>query len=126
MCAPTNSQFAAIEALKNCDMEVNKMVTAYDQRRRYLMHAFKEMGLDCFEPFGAFYAFPCIKDLGMTSDEFATKLLQTKKVAVVPGTAFGACGEGFLRISYAYSLDDLRIALDRVAEFVTEIREIKN
>ena len=94
--------------------------------RRYVLERFKEMGLSCFEPFGAFYAFPCIKDLGMTSDEFATKLLQTKKVAVVPGTAFGACGEGFLRISYAYSLDDLRIALDRVAEFVTEIREIKN
>ena len=84
------------------------------------------MGLSCFEPFGTFYAFPCIRDLGMSSDEFATKLLQTKKVAVVPGTAFGACGEGFLRISYAYSLDDLRIALDRVAEFVTEIREIKS
>ena len=126
MCAPTTSQYAAIEGLKNCDDEIQKMRTAYNERRRYLMHTFKEMGLRCFEPFGAFYAFPCIKDLGMTSDEFATKLLQTKKVAVVPGTAFGACGEGFLRISYAYSLDDLRIALDRVAEFVTEIREIKN
>ena len=114
------------EALRNGDEDVAMMREEYNGRRRYVLERFKEMGLSCFEPFGAFYAFPCIKDLGMTSDEFATKLLQTKKVAVVPGTAFGACGEGFLRISYAYSLDDLRIALDRVAEFVTEIREIKN
>ena len=126
MCAPTTSQYAAVEALRNGDEEVAMMREEYNGRRRYVLERFKEMGLSCFEPFGAFYAFPCIKDLGMTSDEFATKLLQTKKVAVVPGTAFGACGEGFLRISYAYSLDDLRIALDRVAEFVTEIREIKN
>ena len=122
MCAPTTSQYAAVEALRNGDEDVAMMREEYNGR----LERFKEMGLSCFEPFGAFYAFPCIKDLGMTSDEFATKLLQTKKVAVVPGTAFGACGEGFLRISYAYSLDDLRIALDRVAEFVTEIREIKN
>lgn len=126
MCAPTTSQYAAVEALRNGDEDVAMMREEYNGRRRYVLERFKEMGLSCFEPFGAFYAFPCIKDLGMTSDEFATKLLQTKKVAVVPGSAFGACGEGFLRISYAYSLDDLRIALDRVAEFVTEIREIKN
>lgn len=126
MCAPTTSQYAAVEALRNGDEDVAMMREEYNGRRRYVLERFKEMGLSCFEPFGAFYAFPCIKDLGMTSDEFATKLLQTKKVAVVPGTAFGACGEGFLRISYAYSLDDLRIALDRVAEFVTEIRKIKN
>ena len=126
MCAPTTSQYAAVEALRNGDEDVAMMREESNGRRRYVLERFKEMGLSCFEPFGAFYAFPCIKDLGMTSDEFATKLLQTKKVAVVPGTAFGACGEGFLRISYAYSLDDLRIALDRVAEFVTEIREIKN
>ena len=126
MCAPTTSQYAAVEALRNGDEDVAMMREEYNGRRRYVLERFKEMGLSCFEPFGAFYAFPCIKDLGMTSDEFATKLLQTKKVAVVPGTAFGACGEGFLRISYAYSLDDLRIALDRVAEFVTEIRQIKN
>ena len=126
MCAPTTSQYAAVEALRNGDEDVAMMREEYNGRRRYVLERFREMGLSCFEPFGAFYAFPCIKDLGMTSDEFATKLLQTKKVAVVPGTAFGACGEGFLRISYAYSLDDLRIALDRVAEFVTEIREIKN
>lgn len=126
MCAPTTSQYAAVEALRNGDEDVAMMREEYNGRRRYVLERFKEMGLSCFEPFGAFYAFPCIKDLGMTSDEFATKFLQTKKVAVVPGTAFGACGEGFLRISYAYSLDDLRIALDRVAEFVTEIREIKN
>lgn len=122
MCAPTTSQYAAVEALRNGDEDVAMMREEYNGRRRYVLERFKEMGLSCFEPFGAFYAFPCIKDLGMTSDEFATKLLQTKKVAVVPGTAFGACGEGFLRISYAYSLDDLRIALDRVAEFVTEIK----
>lgn len=126
MCAPTTSQYAAVEALRNGDEDVAMMREEYNGRRRYVLERFKEMGLSCFEPFGAFYAFPCIKDLGMSSDEFATKLLQTKKVAVVPGTAFGACGEGFLRISYAYSLDDLRIALDRVAEFVMEIREIKS
>ena len=109
MCAPTTSQYAAVEALRNGDEDVAMMREEYNGRRRYVLERFKEMGLSCFEPFGAFYAFPCIKDLGMTSDEFATKLLQTKKVAVVPGTAFGACGEGFLRISYAYSLDDLQI-----------------
>ena len=123
MCAPTTSQYAAVEALKNGDEDVTMMRGEYNGRRRYVLKRFQDMGLPCFEPFGAFYAFPCIREFGMTSDEFATELLQSKKVAVVPGTAFGACGEGFLRISYAYSLDDLRTALDRVEEFVTELRE---
>ena len=123
MCAPTTSQYAAVEALKNGDEDVAMMRGEYNGRRRYVLKRFQDMGLPCFEPFGAFYAFPCIREFGMTSDEFATELLQSKKVAVVPGTAFGACGEGFLRISYAYSLDDLRTALDRVEEFVTELRE---
>ena len=125
MCAPTTSQYAAVEALKNGDEDVAMMREQYDARRRYLMERFKEMGLECFEPFGAFYVFPCIKEFGMTSDEFANRLLQTKKVAVVPGTAFGDCGEGFIRISYAYSLDDLKIALERVEEFITELRANK-
>lgn len=122
MCAPTNSQFAAIEALKNCDMEVNKMVEAYDQRRRYLMHAFKEMGLDCFEPFGAFYVFPSIKKFGLSSEEFANRLLREQKLAVVPGTAFGDCGEGFLRISYAYSIDNLKQGLERIEKFINTLK----
>ena len=125
MCAPTTSQYAAVEALKNGDEDVAMMREQYDARRRYLMERFKEMGLECFEPFGAFYVFPCIKEFGMTSDEFANRLLQTKKVAVVPGTAFGDSGEGFIRISYAYSLDDLKIALERVEEFITELRANK-
>ena len=125
MCAPTTSQYAAVEALKNGDEDVAMMREQYDARRRYLMERFKEMGLECFEPFGAFYVFPCIKEFGMTSDEFANLLLQTKKVAVVPGTAFGDSGEGFIRISYAYSLDDLKIALERVEEFITELRANK-
>ena len=125
MCAPTTSQYAAVEALKNGDADVEMMREQYNQRRRYLLHRFKEMGLDCFEPFGAFYAFPCIKEFGMTSDEFANQLLKSKKVAVVPGTAFGASGEGFVRISYAYSIDNLRIALDRIEQFITELREKK-
>lgn len=122
MCAPTTSQYAAVEALRNGDEDVAKMREAYDQRRRYLMHAFKEMGLQCFEPYGAFYVFPCIKEFGMTSDEFAERFLQEEKVAVVPGTAFGDCGEGFLRISYAYSLDNLKVALERLAHFVERLR----
>ena len=122
MCAPTTSQYAAVEAMKNGDADVAMMREEYNGRRRYLMKRFKDMGLECFEPFGAFYAFPCIKEFGMTSDEFATRLLNAKKVAVVPGAAFGDCGEGFLRISYAYSLDDLKEALDRVEEFITELR----
>lgn len=123
MCAPTNSQYAAVEALRHGDEDVAMMRTAYDQRRRYLLHAFKEMGLSCFEPFGAFYVFPCIKEFGMTSEEFATRLLQEEKVAVVPGTAFGDCGEGFLRISYAYSLEDLKLAIGRIQEFITRLRQ---
>lgn len=118
MCAPTTSQYAAVEALRNGDSDVELMRETYDQRRRFLVQALREMGLKCFEPFGAFYAFPSVKNLGMTSDEFAEKLLQEEKVAVVPGTAFGACGEGFLRISYAYSIEDLKIALERIERFV--------
>ena len=123
MCAPTTSQYAAVVALRDGDEEVAKMREEYNRRRRYLLHRFKEMGLDCFEPFGAFYIFPCIKEFGMTSDEFATELLKAKKVAVVPGTAFGDSGEGFLRISYAYSLEDLKVALGRLEEFVNDLRE---
>ena len=122
MCAPTTSQYAAIEALKNGDNDVKEMRTAYNQRRRFLMNAFKEMGLECFEPYGAFYVFPCIKEFGMTSEEFATKFLREEKVATVPGTAFGDSGEGFLRISYAYSLDTLKIAMERLKNFVTRLR----
>lgn len=122
MCAPTTSQYAAVEALKNGDDDVAMMREEYNQRRRYLVHRFKEMGLECFEPFGAFYIFPCIKEFGMSSDEFATELLKSQKVAVVPGSAFGECGEGFLRISYAYSLDDLKEALGRIEIFIEELR----
>ena len=113
MCAPTTSQYAAIEALRSGDSDVELMRETYDQRRRFLIQALRDMGLECFEPFGAFYVFPSIKKLGMTSDEFAERLLKEEKVAVVPGTAFGLCGEGFLRISYAYSIEDLKVALDR-------------
>lgn len=123
MCAPTTSQYAAVEAMRNGDEDVAKMREAYNQRRRYLMHAFREMKLDCFEPYGAFYVFPCIKEFGMTSEEFATRFLEEEKVAVVPGTAFGDCGEGFLRISYAYSLDNLKVALNRMAHFVEKLRQ---
>lgn len=125
MCAPTTSQYAAVEALKNGDEDVEKMCQAYNQRRRFLMNAFREMGLECFEPYGAFYVFPSIKKFGLTSDEFATRLLKEEKVAVVPGTAFGDCGEGFLRISYAYSLENLKIALDRIADFIKRLEEDK-
>ena len=118
MCAPTTSQYAAVEALKNGDKDIEEMRQAYDGRRRYLIHAFREMGLPCFEPRGAFYVFPCIKEFGMTSEEFATKLLEEERVAVVPGSAFGNCGEGYLRISYAYSLEDLKVALGRLGNFV--------
>lgn len=122
MCAPTNSQYAAVEALRNCDGEVQQMRTAYNQRRRFLIHEFQKMGLPCFEPFGAFYIFPCIKGFGMTSEEFATRLLDEEKVAAVPGTAFGECGEGFLRVSYAYSLEDLKEAVGRLGRFVERLR----
>lgn len=122
MCAPTTSQYAAISALKNGDSDVETMRRAYNQRRRFLMNAFKEMGLECFEPYGAFYVFPCIKKFGMTSEEFATKLLMEEKVAVVPGTAFGNCGEGYLRISYAYSLENLKLAIERINRFIQKLR----
>lgn len=122
MCAPTNSQYAAIEAMKNGDGDVAEMREAYNGRRRYLMHAFKEMGLPCFEPFGAFYVFPCIKEFGMTSEDFATRLLEEEKVAVVPGSAFGDCGEGYLRISYAYSLENLKGALKHLERFINKLR----
>ena len=125
MCAPTTSQYAAVEALRNGDEDVAEMREAYNQRRRYLVHAFQEMGLECFEPFGAFYIFPCIKEFGMTSDEFATRFLMEEKVAVVPGTAFGDCGEGFLRISYAYSLENLKIAIGRLQKFIERLRAEK-
>ncbi|WP_313076888.1 aminotransferase class I/II-fold pyridoxal phosphate-dependent enzyme [Lacrimispora sp.] len=121
MCAPTASQYAAVAALRDGDKDVQVMRESYDQRRRYLVHAFKEMGLECFEPHGAFYLFPSIKRFGMTSDEFATRLLREEKVAVVPGTAFGDCGEGFLRISYAYSLKNLKEALSRMDRFVKNL-----
>lgn len=123
MCAPTTSQYAAIEALKNGDEDVLKMRQAYNMRRRFLMDAFRKMNLKCFEPFGAFYVFPCIKEFGMTSEEFATRFLKEEKVAVVPGTAFGDCGEGFLRISYAYSLENLKVAIGRLEKFVEKLRK---
>ena len=122
MCAPTTSQYAAVEAMRNGDTDVATMREAYDQRRRYLVNAFKEMGLECFEPYGAFYIFPCIKEFGMTSEEFAERFLKEEKVAVVPGTAFGDSGEGFLRISYAYSLQNLKAALERLDRFVKKLR----
>lgn len=122
MSSPTNSQYAAIDALKNGDEDIAQMREAYNGRRRYLLHRFKEMGLPCFEPFGAFYMFPSIQEFGMTSDEFAQELLNQERVAVVPGTAFGACGEGFLRISYAYSMEDLKLALERIERFIKKLR----
>ena len=122
MCAPTTSQYAAVEALRNGDDDVKGMRESYNQRRRFLMHAFAKMGLQCFEPYGAFYVFPCIKEFGLSSEEFAERLLREEKVAVVPGTAFGDCGEGFLRISYAYSLENLKIALEKIEKFVEKLR----
>lgn len=122
MCAPTTSQYAAIDALKNGDADVQMMRDSYNQRRRYLVNAFREMGLECFEPFGAFYMFPCVKQFGMTSDEFASKLLHEEKLAVVPGNAFGDSGEGFLRISYAYSLENLKKAIARLEHFVGRLK----
>ena len=122
MCAPTTSQYAAVEALKNGDEDVAMMREAYNERRRFLMNAFKEMNLECFEPYGAFYVFPCIKEFGMTSEEFATKFLEEEKVAAVPGSAFGMSGEGFLRISYAYSIENLKEAMSRLERFVTKLR----
>ena len=123
MCAPTMSQYAAVEALRNGEGDVEKMREEYDGRRRYLLHRFREMGLSCFEPYGAFYMFPCIQVFGLSSEEFAEKLLESEKVAVVPGTAFGKSGEGFVRVSYAYSLEDLKKALERIERFVTGLRK---
>ncbi len=125
MCAPTTSQYAAVEALKNGEEDVKMMRQSYNQRRRFLINAFKEMGLECFEPFGAFYVFPCIKEFGMTSEEFATRFLEEEKVAAVPGTAFGDSGEGYLRISYAYSLEKLKIAMERLKRFVDKLRALQ-
>ena len=122
MCAPTNSQYAAVEGLRHCEDEVQQMRTAYNQRRRFLMHEFARMRLDCFEPFGAFYIFPNIQEFGMTSEEFAMRFLEEEKVAVVPGSAFGECGEGYIRVSYAYSLEDLKEAIGRLGSFIGRLR----
>ncbi len=122
MCAPTTSQYAAVEALRNGDEDIKMMRQAYNQRRRFLLNAFKEMNLECFEPYGAFYVFPCIKEFGMTSEEFATRFLEEEKVAAIPGNAFGDSGEGYLRISYAYSLDNLKTAMERLKYFVEKLR----
>ena len=122
MCAPTTSQYAAVEALRKGDDDVKEMRESYNQRRNFLMNAFKEMGLPCFEPFGAFYVFPDIREFNMTSEEFAFALIDAENLAVVPGTAFGDSGEGFLRISYAYSLEKLKIAMERIARFVEKLR----
>ena len=123
MCAPTTSQYAAVEALKNGDADIERMREEYDARRRYLLHRFREMGISCFEPYGAFYMFPCIKKFGMTSEEFAEKLLECEKVAVVPGTAFGAGGEGFVRVSYASSLSDLKKAAEHIERFIANLAQ---
>lgn len=123
MSAPTNSQHAAIEALRNGDADISKMREDYDMRRRFTVNAFREIGLDCFEPEGAFYIFPSIKSTGLTSDEFCERLIMEKHVAVIPGTAFGDCGEGYIRVSYCYSIDNIRKAIVRIGEFVNEIKE---
>lgn len=122
MCAPTISQYAGVEAIKNSDTDVQIMRESYDQRRKFLMKSFRDMNIQCFEPFGAFYVFPSIKEFGMTSDEFATELLKEEKLACVPGTAFGDCGEGFLRISYAYSIEELKEAMTRFERFINKLR----
>ncbi|MBS6518196.1 MAG: aminotransferase class I/II-fold pyridoxal phosphate-dependent enzyme [Clostridium sp.] len=123
MCAPTTSQYAAVEAVKNGDNDIEEMKRSYDERRRYLLKEFRSLGMDCFEPYGAFYMFPCIKRFHMTSEEFATRLLREEKIAIVPGTAFGDCGEGYLRVSYAYSLEDLKRAIRRIRRFVNRLDE---
>ena len=123
MCAPTNSQYAAIEALNNGDIDVINMRNAYDERRRFLIDWFNKMNIPMFTPLGAFYIFPDIREFKMTSEEFALKLLNEEKVVVVPGTAFGKSGEGFVRISYAYSIDDLKKALERIEKFVNNFRK---
>ncbi len=126
MSAPTTSQYAAIDALKNGDDDIKKMVDEYDTRRRLVVNGFNQIGLTCFEPLGAFYVFPCIKSTGLTSEEFCEKLLYSKKVAMVPGTAFGDCGEGFVRVSYCYSVNHLKEALKRTAEFIKELEKSEN
>ena len=123
MSSPTTSQYAAIEALRNCDEDVEEMCREYNYRRRVIVDGFREMGLSCFEPYGAFYVFPCIKATGMTSEEFCNRLLEEEKVAVVPGTAFGECGEGFVRCSYAYSVENIEEALKRIGRFVEKYIE---
>lgn len=123
MCAPTTSQYAAIEALRHCEENIQNMVEEYDRRRRFIVDSFNKMGLTCFEPEGAFYIFPSIKKTGLTSDEFCHKLLQEKHVAVVPGTAFGECGEGFVRVSYSYSVKHISEAVKRIGEFLSEMEE---
>ncbi len=125
MCAPTTSQYAALNALRSCDEEVAKMRREYNRRRRFVVSRFRQMGMECFEPFGAFYVFPCVKQYGMTSEEFCSSLLYDQRVAVVPGSAFGDSGEGYIRVSYAYSMEELKIALDRIEEFVKTL-ESKN
>lgn len=125
MCAPTTSQYAAVEAIKNGDDDVEKMCESYNQRRRFVLNTLREMGIECFEPFGAFYTFPNIKKFGLSSEEFASRFLAEEKVAVVPGTAFGECGEGYLRLSYAYSIENLKVALGRLANFVKRLEEEK-
>jgi aminotransferase len=126
MCAPTTAQYAAVEALKNCDGEVERMREEYDDRRKIIVNGFNKLGLTCREPKGAFYAFPCIKSTGMTSEEFCEKLLYAKGVAVVPGTAFGESGEGFVRASYCYSTSHIKEALKRIGEFLEQLKEEKN
>ena len=121
MCAPTTSQYAAVEAIKNGDSDIEEMKRSYNERRKYLLGEFRSLGMDCFVPYGAFYMFPCIKRFGMTSEEFATRLLREEKIAIVPGTAFGDCGEGYLRVSYAYSMEDLKRAIRRIRRFVVRL-----
>ena len=121
MCAPTTSQYAAVEALRNGDDDVKIMREEYNHRRRYLLNEFKKLGLPCFEPYGAFYVFPCIKKFGMSSDDFCTRLLKEEKLAVVPGNAFGDCGEGYIRISYAYSMENLKTAMERFEHFISRL-----
>ena len=125
MCSPTVSQYAAVVAMQSCEQDIEKMKSEYDMRRRYIVDAFNKLGLDCFTPQGAFYVFPCIKSTGLTSAEFCEKLIFSKKVAVVPGDAFGACGEGFVRVSYAYSINHLREAIKRIGEFLEELKSGK-
>ncbi len=123
MCAPTTSQYAAVEALRNGDADVARMRQSYDERRKFLVHELRRIGMDCYEPYGAFYVFPSIKRFGLSSEEFAMRLLEQEKVAIVPGTAFGDCGEGYMRISYAYSIDSLKKALERIARFVKTLEK---